>query len=146
MIIIQDESIFKSYDASKKIWKLETGGGIRKKGEGTGIMISVFLTEESGFLSFSEEEFAEFVQMRRASRKPEPKYFSKHDNRYFVSIHMFEYGKDRQGYWNGDLMLEQTDEFIDALEFKFPSYQFCFYSIGVLAMPSTPKTCQMYMP
>ena len=40
MIIIQDESIFKSYDASKKIWKLETGGGIRKKGEGTGIMIS----------------------------------------------------------------------------------------------------------
>jgi hypothetical protein len=40
------------------------GSGIGKKGEGTGIMISAFLTEVSGFL-FSEEEFAEFVQRRR---------------------------------------------------------------------------------
>ena len=51
------------------------GSGIRKKGEGPGIMISAFLTEESGLL-FSEAEFAEFVQRRRASRKPDPKYVS----------------------------------------------------------------------
>ena len=37
--------------------KLETGGGIRKKGDGTGVMVSAFLTEESGFASFSAEEF-----------------------------------------------------------------------------------------
>ena len=51
------------------------GSGIRKKGEGTRIMISAFLIEESGLL-FSEEEFAEFVKRSWASRKPDPKYFS----------------------------------------------------------------------
>ena len=30
MIIVQDESIFKSYDASKKVWKLETGRDLEK--------------------------------------------------------------------------------------------------------------------
>ena len=48
-MVVQDKSIFKAYDATKKIWKLETGGGIRKKGEGTGVMVSAFLTEEQGF-------------------------------------------------------------------------------------------------
>ena len=30
------------------------------------------------------------------------------------------------GYWNGHLMIEHTDEFVDALEFKFPGYLFVF--------------------
>ena len=127
MIIVQDESIFKAYDASKKIWKLVTGGGIRKKDEGTGVMVSAFLTEEMGVISFTGEEFYKFKEFRKnAGQTSELKYFSFHEGKYYSSIYLFQYGKDRGGYWNGDLMIEHTDEFVDALEFKFPGYFFVF--------------------
>ena len=45
---------------SKKVWKLETGGGIWKKWDGTGVMVLAFLTEKSGVLAFSAEEFKAF--------------------------------------------------------------------------------------
>ena len=57
MIVVQDESIFKAYDASNKIWKLETGGGIRKKGERTGVMVSAFLTEDMGLYLSQNKNF-----------------------------------------------------------------------------------------
>lgn len=32
--------------------------------------------------------------------------------------------KIREAYWTGDEMVEHTSEFLDALEFKLPGYQF----------------------
>jgi hypothetical protein len=129
MIFIQDECIWRAYDASKKQWKQKGGGGIRKKGDGKGCMISCFVSEEVGFASFSENEWNEFIEFRRVmkGRNKEPFFFLvKFDRMYYPTMHMFEYGKEREGYWTGDNMVEQIEECMDALEFKFPMFQFMF--------------------
>ena len=68
VIFIQDECIWWAYDASKKCWKQQGGGGIVKKGDGKGCMLSSFVCEEVGFVSFTESEWAEFLKFRRVKK------------------------------------------------------------------------------
>jgi hypothetical protein len=48
--------------------------------------------------------------------KPPLKYFVEFNGSMYPSLHLFEYGKQREGYWGGDEMRDHTDELIDALE------------------------------
>ena len=48
-----------------------------------------------------------------------------HDVLYF-GYQLFEYGKDREGYWNSEKMVEHTKEMIWILEFKYPGKKFVF--------------------
>lgn len=124
ILIFQDEAIYKAFDASRRYWQDEDGSDLRKKGEGPGIMVSGFINEEEGFMSLSKEEFEMLQLSRQELGKPPAKYFTEYNGRFYPSIHLFEYGKDREGYWTGDDMVLHTDEFLDALEFKYPGYQF----------------------
>ena len=36
------------------------------------------------------------------------------------SYHLFNYGKNKEGYWDGEKMAIQTEEIISMFEFKFP--------------------------
>lgn len=120
MIFFQDESIFKAYDGARR--KIVPPGWVRKinkKGEGPGIMITAFINESIGWLRFSQAEYELFKQKRDEDRKEAPKYFTEHEG-YWYAFHAFEYGQSREGYWNGDMMLAQTLEFIDAFEFLYP--------------------------
>ena len=38
----------------------------------------------------------------------------------WFSYHLFDYGKQRQGYWDGEKMVLQTKEIISMFEYKFP--------------------------
>ena len=49
IIFVQDEAIFKSFDGSKKFWKLKGKQKLRKKGEGKGLMACAFVSEQLGF-------------------------------------------------------------------------------------------------
>ena len=126
ILVFQDEAIYRAYDSSKKFWHEVRGGGIKKKGEGPGVMVSGFLIEELGFLSLSAEEFEAFKQKQLREGKPEPTFYTTYQGRFYPSLYLFEFGKNRDGYWTGDDMLKHTAEFIDFLEFKLPAYQFVF--------------------
>ena len=127
LIFVQDEAIFKSFDGAKKYWSSDGKKQLRSKGEGKGIMASAFLNEQLGFFSISREQFDTINNLRQQIGKHPLQYFTEYENRYYSSLYLFEYGKNREGYWGGDDMLAHTDEFIDVLEFVFGDrFQFVF--------------------
>jgi hypothetical protein len=124
---VQDEAIFRAYDGAKKFWLKQGETKLGKKGEGRGIMASAFLSEQFGFVSLAEEQFLELNALRARIGKAPLKFFTSYNCKYYPSLYLFDFGKNREGYWDGDKMLEQTDEFIDVLEFLFGDrYQLLF--------------------
>ena len=115
-MFVQDEAIFKSYDGAKKFWKQTGKQKIRKKGEGVGIMTCAIVSEQLGFLSISHEQLADMNALRARANKGPLKYYTEHDGRIYPSLHLFEHGKDREGFWGGDDMRDHTDELIDILD------------------------------
>ncbi|CAM9935729.1 unnamed protein product, partial [Heterosigma akashiwo] len=111
IIICQDEVIYKAYDDQKRCWALPGFRALRKKGEGPGIMCSGFLTQQDGFLELSQEDTTD-------PNNPNKKIFR--------SYYFFEYGKSREGYWNGDRMVEQLKEMIWVHEYVYPDHKLVF--------------------
>lgn len=65
LLFVQDESIYRAYDAQKRMWKVPNHTILRKKGEGPGIMISGFACEHAGFLRLTREEVDEINRIRK---------------------------------------------------------------------------------
>ena len=65
-------------------------------------MARAFVSEQFGFLSVSHEQLAE-INALRVNKGP-LKYHTEHDGRIYPSVNLFEYGKDREGFWGGDDM------------------------------------------
>ena len=42
-----------------------------------------------------------------------------HNYNIYPSIHLFKFGKDKEGYWGGDDMLEHTYELLDVLQYLY---------------------------
>ena len=82
-------------------------------------MASAFLSEQLGFISISPEQLAEINALRAQLQKPPLKYYIKRDGRIYPSIHFFKFGKDKEGYWGGDDMLEHTSELLDVLQYLY---------------------------
>jgi hypothetical protein len=121
-IFYQDEVIYRSYEATKRFWHMERDQGIRKKGEGVGVMLSGFVGEEDGFVFLTHEQFENFKE----KYNPNPQYYIEHEGKFYFSCFFFELGKNRDGYWKGDDMLEHTKEFVSVLEYLYPDHQFLF--------------------
>jgi hypothetical protein len=81
-IFYQDEVIFRSYEASKRFWHMEKDQGIRKKGDGVGVMLSGFVCEEDGFVSLTQEEY----DLLKATIMPNPKYFVQYESKFFFLL------------------------------------------------------------
>ena len=61
-------------------------------------------------------------------------------------MYFFEYGKGREGYWKGDKMVLHTEELMDALEFKYPEFQFVFVCDWSSGHANIPRTILMSVP
>jgi hypothetical protein len=139
-ILYQDESIFKSYDSLHWMWVSEDFvGKIQKKGEGFGIMISGFIGSDEGWLSLTkaQKEEVEKYRARKGVTKPEIKHFQQYKDIFF-SFHQFEYGKNREGYWDSEKMIEHSLELVHACKVKYPDDECVFYfdhSSGHAAFP-----------
>ncbi|CAB1116248.1 unnamed protein product [Ectocarpus sp. CCAP 1310/34] len=50
------------------------------------------------------------------------------DDRKFSTYYKFEYGKNKEGYWTGEKMIEHMADVLDLLAVKFPNYKpICFF-------------------
>ena len=112
-------AIFKSYDGAKKFWKMKGKQKLRRKGEGKGVMASAFLSEQLGFISITHAQLHEINARRAALGKGPLKHYIENEGKIYPSIHLFEYGKDREGYWGGDDMCEHTEELLDVHKFVY---------------------------
>jgi len=101
-------------------------------------MLSGFITKD-GFIMVSEDEMREANATRLQQGKDEITTFYKCSNEevdfelpeaagnsVYFSYCLFEYGKNREGYWDAEKMLTQTDEVISVMELKYPGKQFVF--------------------
>ncbi|KAF9455309.1 hypothetical protein BDZ94DRAFT_1205895, partial [Collybia nuda] len=89
ILVTHDESIFYENDRRKNCWTHKTNRGApQRKGEGLSLMVSDFLTTEWGRLTHDNEE-------ARIIFKP---------------------GKNRDGYFTADDLIQQVDKAIDIFE------------------------------
>ena len=88
-------------------------------------MISGFSNTDFGFLILTSEQKAE-IEVKRGNVKL--KHFTQWlkadggDDKWY-SYHQFEYGKNREGYWDGEKMIGQVEELLDAAEHIWPEYE-----------------------
>lgn len=79
---------------------------IKPKGRGAGLMVSDFIEERDGYLTLSDSMYQTVVQ-QDASIPQSARV-------------IFEYGKNRDGYWNNELFIEQMEVAIKVAEAKYP--------------------------
>ena len=133
----QDEAIFKQFLFSHKMWVAPGGQrALLPKDEGSGTMVSAFVTREHGIIReisnmvldevneqrlgqvYADEEAA--IEVHGCSKKM-PLTKSKSPFLLF-----FEYGENREGYWNYNNMVIQFEDAVDVLQVMHPQYDFVF--------------------
>ena len=110
VLIYHDESIFNASEGQLWMWAAEDMAVIRPKTKGSGIMVSDFIDQHSGFLRLTDEEY----ELARATDPSFPKQ----------ARALLEYGADRDGYWTGDKFMANIKDAARIAEFKYPSDRF----------------------
>ena len=103
VLVVQDESIYRSNDGRKKVLMEGEQQPIRPKGQGKGIMISGFACPCHGPMQLSAEQVAANPTVGN----------SEGSSNIFPSGHAFqslEYGKNRDGYWTNDDLVQQLEQ------------------------------------
>ena len=137
MIFGQEEAIFKQFLLNIKMWTGPNGERpLLPKDEGSGVMISSFITREHGLIreiddyilttvnanrlgaSYADEEAAIDVH---GTKKKKP--LTKNNSPFLV---YFDYGENRDGYWNYNHMVCQFEDTIDVLKVMHPHYKFVY--------------------
>ncbi|THU92285.1 hypothetical protein K435DRAFT_672399 [Dendrothele bispora CBS 962.96] len=96
VLVTHDESTFYAHDRRKSVWWHPSMDAVpERKGEGVSVMVSAFLTPDWGLLKDDEECVFEF------------------EARLF-----FEAGKGRDGYFDANDLLQETEKAIDIFENK----------------------------
>jgi hypothetical protein len=73
-----------------------------------------------GFVRLTEQE-------KTAIGIEDLKYFTWNEgDKHWYSYHIFDYGKNREGYWDGEKMSHQSDELITIMEWKLPKHKLVF--------------------
>jgi hypothetical protein len=109
-----DEKIWHADSIPKNGWTIKGFRKLLKKGAAVGVMTSGFVDSERGFgISLSPEEMVAINE----NNGRENEIVNKNPGFLF-----FEYGVNREGYWNHDLFSKQIEAMIDSLEYIYPSY------------------------
>ena len=87
-------------------WGLEGERMLRPKSKGSGIMVSDFVDEHSGFLALSNVEY----ESAKISHPGLPKYARK----------FLEYRESKEGYWTRNKFISQMKKAITIAEIKYP--------------------------
>ena len=141
LVVIQDESIYRSNEHNNFYWQINRPGEaintvLRSKGLGSGTMVSAFISIY-GFVTLTDAEMNELNAIRAANNLPPIQMATRVTNQevdgafgdvdaLWFSYHLFDYGKQRQGYWDGEKMVLQTKEIISMFEYKFPGKKLVF--------------------
>ena len=123
----QDESIYKSNEGQKSYWLLPGFRSLFKKSAGQGFMVSAFQNEYVNLLTLTKEDVVAINRLRRRSRKKPLRHFYLHTDGLYYSVHIFPFGKNRAGYWNGDNMADHTCEMMGAARYKYPDIFHVFF-------------------
>ena len=122
LLFSQDESVFKSNDDGISGWRKDgVNTARRKKSEGRGIMVSGFVSECDGILSFSEEEL---FQVENKYGKPllMTRSLSKLlevQNSAGFSATAHQYGKNYDGYWDNAKIMLHSEEFLRCAAWRY---------------------------
>ena len=114
--------IVRSYDGQKYAWccKSKEIARLRKKGEGRGVMVSGFINRKEGFLSVTEEQLRKVNEKRgRGNEVKRMETVDIGEGKKTYSFCYFNYGQHKEGYWDSDDMIEQTQDYIDLWEVKY---------------------------
>ena len=113
---------------------------LRQTGFGSGTMVSGFISV-FGFVALTDEEMSQLNAIRaskglgpitlatRVTNEEVDGAFGPGVEALTFSYHLFNYGKNKEGYWDGEKMAIQTEEIISMCEFFESLY---FYLTGVV--------------
>ena len=121
----QDEAVFKQYALPSKVWKVEGKSKLRPKSDGQGIMVSAIVDEWRGFglpMSIDEVNLVNRVREEAATAAgvPHRKLIEAGQS---PGLLFFNYGKGKEGYWDGVKFQEQCIDFMDVIEILYPGMQ-----------------------
>ena len=104
---------------------------MKHKGEGQGMMVSGNLVHNIGFPTCTQDQI-KLAEDRRQTRiaantdpnvkevfRPIDKLYQDADGLFWL-FHIFEYGKNKEGYWTADKMLEHMADVLDVLAIVYP--------------------------
>jgi hypothetical protein len=137
MFIGQDEAIFKQFSFLCKMWVGPNGErSLLPKDEGAGVMISSFISREHGLIQaidadtihsinetrqgarYADEEAA--MEVYGSSLKP---LLSTSKSPFLT---FFDYGENKDGYWDYNHMVLQFEDVVDCLKIMHPLVHFVF--------------------
>lgn len=121
----QDEAVFKRYALPSKVWKVEGKSKLRPKSDGQGIMVSAIFDEWRGFgLPLSAEEIENVNRVRAENAMsagiPQRQNIQAGQSPGLI---FFNYGKGKEGYWDGPKFQEQCCDSMDVIEIIHPGMQ-----------------------
>ena len=143
LVVFQDESIYRANEHNNFYWQSGRAGepvnvALRKKGNGYGTMVSGFLTIHGIVgLTESDDEMARLNALRAGNGLPPITMATRVTNEevdgafgdvtaLHLTYYLFNYGKEREGYWDSDMMVLHTKDVIAMLEFKYPGGKLVF--------------------
>lgn len=115
----QDEAVFKQNALPSHYWTVKGRSKLRPKTEGQGIMISAVFCEFRGFGLPLKPEEVEKINAARAVDNVLPKILPLDS----PGLIFFQYGKGKEGYWDGVKFQVQCIDFLNVLEILYPHMQ-----------------------
>jgi hypothetical protein len=114
-----DEKIYHAHSQPGKGWSYQGTQKLSKKGVGAGIMVSGIVDSYNGYgLEMSEQALSDVNFTRSQSGKS--KLIDSPGSVFF------EYGENREGYWDNEHMAVQLDDIMDCMEYLHPDCQLAF--------------------
>ena len=107
VLIYHDESIFNTNEGQQWMWASEDMAVIRPKSKGSGIMVSDFIDQHSGYLRLTDEEH----ELATSTDPTFPK----------EARALLEYGAEREGYWTNEKFMANVADAAQIAEWKYPS-------------------------
>ena len=107
VLIYHDESIFNTNEGQVWMWATEDAPILQPKTKGSGIMVSDFIEQHSGFLRLTDSELD-------VARERDPEFLKS-------ARVLLEYGADKEGYWTSEKFMANIESAAQIAEFKYPS-------------------------
>ena len=133
LIFGQDESIVSQFLSWSRHWVDPTGKRVlMPKTEGEGLMLSAYQSREFGFSYRLSQQQLDQVNLWRRGKEYHDKegalevLGTVHKQQKILTetpfLKLFEYGENRDGYWNSSHMSVQFEDCIDAVQCLFPQF------------------------
>ena len=120
ILLGQDESAYKEFSYSKKIWKVNGVSKLRPKNDGKSLMISAFQSAYRGFgFDLTKEELVVVNNYRRIKFNRPPLVSS-------PGFRFLNMGKNNEGYWDYEQFKIQVTDMMDTVEALYGDMQIAF--------------------